>query len=89
MQAPILANEAAKPAADGADGGGENLARDQIGLRVRAQIGHEVEQHEAYENQHQSCVAVIVAGLRGNEESDCATDEADNLQRYAPQPTGP
>jgi hypothetical protein len=44
-QAPILANEAAKPAPT-ANSRREKLARDQIGLRVRTEIGAAQCQHK-------------------------------------------
>jgi hypothetical protein len=52
MTAPILAKAAAKPAP--ANGGWKHFAREKIGLRVRTEVGHEVEQHEPGEDQQQA-----------------------------------
>jgi len=49
--------------------GGEHLAGEQVGLRVRADVGHEVEQHEADENHRGLGGADEIGGHRGNEQS--------------------
>ena len=85
--------------ADLADGGGEaragaaqpgrkHFAGEQIGLRVRPDVGHEVEQHEAGEDQRGAAGVVRVGGERREREPGRASDETQNLQPHAPDPVG-
>ena len=58
-----------KPRAHAADLGRENLAGQQVGLRVRAEIGHEVEQHEAGEDQGDLGLADDIDRERGEQQA--------------------
>ena len=88
MHAPIFANDCGKAGADAANGGGKYLAGDQIGLRVRSQIGHEVKEHEAGKDQHHLGAAVVVDRLGRDEETERATDETKYLQAHAADAVG-
>ena len=88
IHAPTLAKEAAKPAPFAPDGGREHFARDQVGLRVRTEIGHEIEQHESREDEQHFRAALVGHGLRRDEQSQGAADEAEDLQADAAGPVG-
>src|ERR1700733_7996205 len=58
----------------------KDLTREEIGLRVRTKIGHEVEKHEAGEDQQQLLAVREVGGERREEQASRTADEAPNLQ---------
>ena len=78
--APILAKAAANPAPLPRIAVGNTSAGEQVGLRIRAQVGHEVEQHEAGEDQYGLKSAADIDRKRSQQQADRAADEADNLQ---------
>ena len=87
--APILAKAAAKPAPLPRIARREDLAGQQVGLRVGADVGHEVEQHEAAEQQR--CVRAGSAACSDSArepQARGAADEADDLQADAADPVG-
>ena len=63
----------------------EHLAREQVGLRVGADIGHEVEQHHAGHDEVQPGRAVRVEGQGRNAQPDRAAEETEDLQLDASQ----
>jgi len=67
----------ARPVA--ADMGREDLTCQQIGLRVRPHIRHEVEQHEAGEKKHQLCGPHHALRHGRETQANGEADEADNL----------
>jgi hypothetical protein len=81
MTAPTLAKAAAKPAPSATSRGGEDFAGEEVGLRIGAEIGHEVEQHETGENQQHLRSVGEVRRQRRQHETHRATQEADDLQR--------
>ena len=69
--------------------GREHLAGEQVGLRVRADIGHEVEQHEAGEDERDLASRPWRRSeKRGDEQADGAADEAEDLQPDAADAVG-
>src|ERR1700678_3525072 len=68
----------ARPGA--ADRGWENLAGQQISLRIGAKVGHEVEEHKADEDQGDLQASSEINRKRGNQQAHRAADEAEDLQ---------
>ena len=83
-----LADRGGEARAGAAQAGRKHFAGEQIGLRVRPDVGHEVEQHEACEDQRRAGGVVRVGGERREREPGRASDETQNLQPHAPHPVG-
>jgi hypothetical protein len=78
---PNLGESRGEPRPLAADRRREDFASQKVGLRVWAQIRHDVEQHEAGEDQ-QGLHPVHEVGGNSGEKQACGTaQEAENLQR--------
>ena len=58
----------------------KNLAGEEVGLRVRSKVRHEVEQHESGEDEKELVAAGDVSGTGGDRQTCGASDEAQDLQ---------
>jgi hypothetical protein len=59
----------------------EDFAGQKVGLGIGTEVGHEVEQHKAGENQQHRCAASEVRGQGRQKQSYAAAYETQNLQR--------
>ena len=58
----------------------KNLAGEEVGLRIRSKVRHEVEQHESGEDEKELVAAGHVSGSGGDRQTRGAADEAQDLQ---------